>query len=93
MQSVFVFSYSKLVNQGMEKAELIVKVSATREFTIDLFSLFQMVMSPHDQAEEFISHYFSIMQRDTDVSSFQKILDMKVQYSIQHWKSLFLCRV
>lgn len=54
-------SYTKLVNTGMEKAELIVKI----------------VMSPHDHAEEFVSHYLSIMHGDNDTNNFHKILEMK----------------
>ena len=54
--------YTNLVNKGMEKAELIVKV----------------VMAPHEQAEEFISSYRKLMQEDNDVNNFQKILEMKV---------------
>ena len=57
-------SYSKLVQKGMEKAELIIKV----------------VMSPHERAEEFLSSYSKLMQGDTDIANFQKVLEMKVQY-------------
>ena len=38
----------------------------------------QVVMSPHEQAEEFISSYNKLMQGDSDVSNFQKVLEMKV---------------
>lgn len=62
-------SYTTLVGKGMEKAELIVKV----------------VMAPHQQAEEFISSYRKLMQGDTDVSNFQKVLEMKgLKRSEQH---------
>ena len=54
--------YTNLVNKGMERAELIVKV----------------VMAPHEQAEEFISSYRKLMQEDNDITNFQKILEMKV---------------
>jgi hypothetical protein len=53
-------SYTKLVSDGIEKAELIIKI----------------VMSPHEQGEEFVSYYLSIMA-DKDVNTFQKILEMK----------------
>ena len=36
-------------------------------------------MSPHEQAQDFVSHYLSIMQGDIDPSNFQKILEMKVR--------------
>lgn len=35
-------------------------------------------MSPHEQAEEFVSHYLSIMSNDSDVNNFHKVLEMKV---------------
>ena len=38
----------------------------------------QIVMSPHEQAEEFVAHYLTIMQGEVDTSTFQKILEMKV---------------
>ena len=37
-------------------------------------------MAPHEQAEEFISSYRKLMQEDTDINNFQKILEMKVWY-------------
>jgi len=55
--------YTKLVAKGMERAELIVKI----------------VMSPHEQAEEFIASYTKLMHEDTDISNFQKVLEMKVR--------------
>jgi hypothetical protein len=62
-------SYSKLVQKGMEKAELIVKV----------------VMSPHERAEEFLSSYNKLMQGDPDIANFQKVLEMKgLKRSEQH---------
>ena len=38
----------------------------------------QIVMSPHEQAEEFIASYTKLMQGDTDTTNFQKVLEMKV---------------
>jgi len=38
-------------------------------------------MSPHEQAEEFISSYMKLMQADSDVTNFQKVLEMKVRNS------------
>ena len=38
----------------------------------------QVVMSPHAQAEEFISSYTKLMQDDIDINNFQKVLEMKV---------------
>ena len=38
-------------------------------------------MAPHEQAEEFISSYRKLMQEDTDINNFQKILEMKVWYT------------
>ena len=35
-------------------------------------------MSPHEHAEDFVSHYLSIMHGDRDTSSLHKILEMKV---------------
>ena len=35
-------------------------------------------MAPHAQAEEFIASYTKLMQNDTDISNFQKVLEMKV---------------
>jgi len=62
-------SYTKLVAKGMERAELIVKI----------------VMSPHEQAEEFIASYTKLMHEDTDISNFQKVLEMKgLKRSEQH---------
>ena len=59
---VIIDRYSKLVQKGMEKAELIIKV----------------VMAPHEHAEEFLASYSKLMNGDTDVANFQKILEMKV---------------
>ena len=39
----------------------------------------QVVMSPHAQAEEFISSYTKLMQDDSDINNFQKVLEMKVK--------------
>ena len=36
-------------------------------------------MSPHAQAEEFISSYTKLMQDDSDINNFQKVLEMKVK--------------
>ena len=46
----------------MEKAELILKV----------------VMAPHEHSEEFLASYGKLMGGDTDIPSFQKVLEMKV---------------
>lgn len=35
-------------------------------------------MSPHEHAEEFISNYAKLMEGDSDITSFQRILEMKV---------------
>ena len=35
-------------------------------------------MSPHEQAEPFIESYTKLMHGDTELSSFQKVLEMKV---------------
>ena len=35
-------------------------------------------MAPHSQAEEFISSYTKLMQDDSDINNFQKVLEMKV---------------
>lgn len=37
-------------------------------------------MSPHDPVVGFIDNYIKLME-DTETSNFQKLLDMKVQYS------------
>lgn len=46
---------------------------------LNYISQSQIVMSPHEQAEEFVSHYLTIMQGDNETSTFQKILEMKVR--------------
>ena len=38
-------------------------------------------MSPHELADEFVSHYLSIMHGDNDTSNFQRVLEMKVSPS------------
>lgn len=53
--------YSKVVIKGMEKAELILKV----------------VMAPHEHAEDFVTSYTKLIQSDTDIGNFQKVLEMK----------------
>ena len=78
----------------MERAELIIKVP-THTHTAHSHSLpthprtththhtltpTQVVMSPHEQAEEFILSYRKLMQGDTDVNNFHKVLEMKVNY-------------
>ena len=35
-------------------------------------------MTPHEQAEEFVSSYRKLIHDDTDVINFQKVLEMKV---------------
>ena len=44
----------------------------------------QIVMSPHEQAEEFIASYTKLMHEDTDISNFQKVLEMKVCTRLVH---------
>ena len=39
----------------------------------------QVVMAPHQQAEEFISSYRKLLREDMDVNNFQKVLEMKVR--------------
>ena len=41
-------------------------------------------MSPHEMAEEFVSSYRKLMQEDTDVNNFQKVLEMKVWRADRH---------
>ena len=43
-----------------------------------LIFILQVVMTPHEQAEAFVSSYRKLMQEDTDINNFQKILEMKV---------------
>jgi len=40
-------------------------------------------MSPHDPVVGFIDNYIKLME-DTETSNFQKLLDMKVQYSYSY---------
>ena len=40
----------------------------------------QIVMAPHEQAEEFIASYTKLMHGDTDTTNFQKVLEMKVKH-------------
>ena len=47
-------------------------------FIAHMLNCSQVVMSPHAQAEEFISSYTKLMQDDSDINNFQKVLEMKV---------------
>ena len=38
----------------------------------------QVVMAPHEHAEDFVASYTKLMQNDTDIGNFQKVLEMKV---------------
>lgn len=46
--------------------------------------LSQVVMVPHEQAEEFISSYLKLIPEDLDVNNFQKVLEMKVQLNMHY---------
>lgn len=46
-------------------------------------------MSPHEQAEEFIASYTKLMHEDTDISNFQKVLEMKVLTQLVHSTFLY----
>lgn len=46
-------------------------------------------MSPHEQAEEFIASYTKLMHEDTDISNFQKVLEMKVRTQLVHSTFLY----
>ena len=66
-------------------------------YSLLLFSflpLSQIVMSPHEQAEEFVDHYLCIMQGagDMDPGNFQRILEMKVRPQQNTKPNLILCR-
>ncbi len=39
----------------------------------------QCAMSPHDHAEDFVLNYSKLMHGDTDITNFQKVLEMKVR--------------
>lgn len=54
--------YTKIVQKGMDRAELILKV----------------VMTPHDMAHAFVANFINLMKGDAEVSSFQRVLEMKV---------------
>ena len=76
-------SYTKLVQKGMERAELIIKVRYIIAYlNYSSIAYIQVVMSPHEQAEEFISSYMKLMQGDAESSNFQKVLEMKVSIII-----------
>ena len=53
----------------MDRAELILKV----------------VMTPHDMAHAFVANFINLMKGDAEVSSFQRVLEMKVR-DIDHTK-------
>ena len=36
-------------------------------------------MAPHEHAEDFVASYTKLMQGDTDIGNFQKVLHMKVR--------------
>ena len=55
--------YTKIVQKGMDRAELILKV----------------VMTPHDMAHAFVANFINLMKGDAEVSSFQRVLEMKVR--------------
>ena len=42
-------------------------------------------MAPHEHAEEFVASYTKLMQGNTDIGNFQKVLDMKVHKSDPFW--------
>lgn len=58
---VFFCSFTKIVLKGMTRAEMILKV----------------VLTPHDSARAFVKNYLQFMNNDGEISSFQKVLDMK----------------
>jgi hypothetical protein len=59
-------SYAKIVQNGMDRAELLLKV----------------VMAPHSIAEAFVGNYINLMKGDSDVASFQRVLEMKVRENV-----------
>ena len=58
--------YAKIVQNGMDRAELLLKV----------------VMAPHSIAEAFVGNYINLMKGDSDVASFQRVLEMKVRENV-----------
>ena len=63
----------------MEKAELIIKVTAAMFMTFYHPALsHQVVMTPHDRAQEFVESYLKIIEQDLDITNFQRVLEMKV---------------
>ena len=39
--------------------------------------ILKVVLTPHDSARQFVKNYLQFMNNDGDISSFQKVLDMK----------------
>ena len=39
--------------------------------------ILKVVLTPHDSARAFVKNYLQFMNNDGDISSFQKVLDMK----------------
>ena len=39
--------------------------------------ILKVVLTPHDSPKQFVKNYLQLMNNDADVSSFQKVLDMK----------------
>jgi len=60
------FSYIKIVQKGMTKAEMLLKV----------------MMSHHEPPKAFIDNYLRLLH-DSDITEFQKILEMKVGCPVQ----------
>ncbi|CAF2363222.1 unnamed protein product [Rotaria sp. Silwood2] len=54
-------NFTKIILKNMTRAEMILKV----------------VLTPNDFARQFVKSYLQLMNNDGDISSFQKILDMK----------------
>ena len=76
---LFSSSYTKLVSKGMEKAELIIKVTAAMFIAFyHPVLLYQVVMTPHNRAQEFVESYLKITEQDLDITNFQRVLEMKV---------------
>jgi len=40
--------------------------------------LLQVVMTPHERAADFVASYLKITEQDSDISNFQRVLEMKV---------------
>ena len=76
------FGHDKfVVHEGMYFGGLFNHTYRSLSSTFSFLLLSQIVMSPHEQAEEFVDHYLCIMQGagDMDPGNFQKILEMKVR--------------